>query len=128
MRITTVFVCLLLCIETMAQIQPTTALACNLGAISSAERPRYSALAKRVKAAISESRELRNGYAFTIRAIEVSLPELAEWISFERLCCPFLQFQLQVSGQETVWHLTLTGPSGAKAVLEHEFLTSRQRG
>lgn len=128
MRIKTVFVGFLLCIEIMSQTQPPPALACNLGAISSAERPRYSALAKRVKAALSDPRELPNGYAFTIRAAEVSLPELAEWINFERQCCPFLQFELQVSGQESVWRMRLTGAAGVKAILEQEFSTSRKTG
>ena len=101
----------------MAQKQTLPALACNLDAISAAERPRYSALAKRVKDATSERHELSNGYRFVLRPV-ISLPEVAEWVSFERLCCPFLSFQLEVSG---LWHLQLTGPEGAKAILNEAF-------
>lgn len=112
----------------MVQTQPTPALACNLGAISAADRLRYAILAKRVKAAISDPRELPGGYVFTIGAAEMSLPDLAEWVSFERLCCPFLTFQIEVSGREAVWRMTLTGPTGVKSILEHEFAALRKDG
>ena len=120
MRVSTVFIGLLLCINTMAQTH-NPPLACNLGAISAAERPRHYALAKRIKAAMSERRELPDGYGFVLQPVGVSLPELAQWISLERLCCPFLKFQLEVSGQEDFWRIQLTGPTGAKAILDGAF-------
>jgi hypothetical protein len=38
--------------------------ACNLKAISAAERPRYNDLVKRIRAAIRDRSEISNGYAF----------------------------------------------------------------
>lgn len=99
----------------------TPPLACDLGAIGAAERPRYSALAKRMKAAMIERRELPDGYGFVLQTAGIPLPEVAEWISFERLCCPFVKFQLEVSGQEDFWRIQLTGPTGAKAILDRAF-------
>lgn len=39
----------------------------------------------------------------------------------ERLCCPFVSFQLSVSAQDEDWVLDLTGPTGVKALIEEEF-------
>lgn len=50
----------------------------------------------------------------------MTLPEVAEWITMERLCCPFLTFQLDVKGNGDS-QLTMRGPVGAKAVLREEF-------
>jgi hypothetical protein len=44
-----------------------------------------------------------------------------DWISLERQCCPFLNFEVSVSGTDTLWWLTLTGPEGVKPLLEREF-------
>jgi hypothetical protein len=58
--------------------------------------------------------ELPDGYAFKLDSKTISLPEVAEWISMERLCCPFLTLQLSASGDQVDWLLKLTGPKGAK--------------
>jgi hypothetical protein len=39
----------------------------------------------------------------------------------ERLCCPFLTFQLEASGSQIDWTLKLTGPRGVKQLLRFEF-------
>jgi hypothetical protein len=76
---------------------------------------------KRVRASARKRTELSDGYAFTLDATAVSLKEVAEWIGMERLCCPFLTFQLTASGSQADWVLALTGPPGVKAVLRAEF-------
>jgi len=97
--------------------------ACNLKAISAAERPRYNDLVKRIRAAIRDRSEVSNGYVFKMDGKAVTLPEAAEWISMERLCCPFLTLQLSASGNQTDWLLTLTGPIGVKQLITIEFPT-----
>ena len=90
-------------------------LACVPSAISPADRPRHNELIRRLAAAVKERTELADGYAFALDA-SITLPEVAEWIAMERLCCPFLTFLLDVSpGGAT--QLTLCGPKGAKAIL-----------
>lgn len=42
----------------------------------------------------------------------------------ERLCCPFLNFQLEVNGKHKDWWLSLTGPEGVKDFLDAEFALS----
>lgn len=52
---------------------------------------------------------------FTMRYDADCFPELARWIELERLCCPFLTFNLQVSAEKTT--LDLSGPEGTKEYL-----------
>jgi len=98
--------------------------ACNVSAISATDRPRYSDLLKRVRVAIQDRTEILGGYVFKLDSQTVALPEVAEWINMERLCCPFLILQLSATGNQKHWVLTLTGPEGVKHLLEAEFPVS----
>ncbi len=109
------------CVSAAAQKNSATVFACNLKAISAAERPRYNKLVKRVREATRERTEMSNGYTFKLDSKTITLPEAAEWISMERLCCPFLTLQLSAAGNQAHWVLTLTGPEGVKPLLEAEF-------
>jgi hypothetical protein len=92
-------------------------LVCIPTAIGADERPRYNELIRRLAAAVRERTELADGFAFALDT-SITLPEVAEWIAMERLCCPFLTFLLDVSpGGAT--QLTLSGPEGVKAILRH---------
>ena len=100
-------------------------LACNLKAISAAERPRYNDLIKRLRIAVQDPTELPDGYTYKLDTKKITLPEVAEWIAMERLCCPFLTFQLDVKGNGDS-ELTMRGPEGAKAILREEFPKKRK--
>ena len=91
---------------------PIKVIACNLKAIEAAERPRYNDLVKRIRAAIRERSSRDDGYAYQLDGTGISLPEVAGWMSMERLCCPFLTIQLSAVGNQEDWALTLTGPIG----------------
>ncbi len=95
-------------------------LACNLKAIGASERPHYNELMRRLRLALHDRAEMADGYAYKLDTAKISLPEVAEWIAMERLCCPFITFNLEVNGMGNS-SLTLRGPSGAKAILEEEF-------
>jgi hypothetical protein len=102
----------------MDRLVPTaTPIACNLGAITDAERPRYFALRAQVLAGIEDVAELDDGFALRVGT---DLVALAEWIAFERLCCPFLSFRLAVEGTGPV-RLELGGAAGVKDFLRAEF-------
>ena len=96
-------------------------IACNLKAIGSKERPRYNDLMKRLRAAVRNRKELPDGYTYQLEQKAITLPEVAEWMSMERLCCPFLKLELSAAGHQTDWLLTLTGPEGVKPLLQAEF-------
>ena len=97
----------------------TMSVACNPTAISAAQRPRYGDLVSRLHSAMEDSSELQDGFRYSLRPAEISVPEIAEWITMERLCCPFLTFQLEIG--EKAFRLTMRGPDGAKAILREEF-------
>jgi hypothetical protein len=96
-------------------------IACNLKAITAAKRPRYDDLMKRLRAAVRERDNRHDGYSYELDSTGITLPEVAEWMSMERLCCPFLKLQLSAAGNREGWVLTLTGPEGVKPLLETEF-------
>jgi hypothetical protein len=106
----------------------TVKFACNIRAMSKFERPRYQQLTKQLLAAVRERQEMPDGYKVRIDGSTLSLPEAAEWMSFERLCCPFLTLQLEASGKEQDWFLSLKGPAGVKAVLDAELPLERSEG
>lgn len=114
---------LCVCMCAAAQKDAAPVFACNLKAISAADRPRYNELVKRVRAAMRDRSEVSSGYTFKLDSKAVTLPEAAEWISMERMCCPFLTLQISASGNQPHWLLTLTGPEGVKPLLNAEFPT-----
>jgi hypothetical protein len=112
--------CAGLCAAAQDDAKPA-AFACNLKAISAAERPRYNELSKRVRESVRERIEISNGYQFKLDSRAVTLPEVAEWMAMERLCCPFLTLQLSAAGNQSGWTLGLTGAEGVKPLLESAF-------
>jgi hypothetical protein len=94
------------------------ALACDFTAMDDEQREQYRALQRRLGENFREARELKDGYAFRHSSEAGVLVALAEYISLERLCCPFFDFAIEVGrdGGE-VW-LRMTGPEGAKGILE----------
>jgi hypothetical protein len=64
--------------------------------------------------------ELPDGYVFSLDTAAMSVADVAEWIRLEHCCCPFLSMELTIhSPQRTT--LTITGPTGTKAIIETEF-------
>ena len=90
-------------------------VACSLTERELQER-RSSVLAK-VKGAVVEVRELKDGYAYRFPSDEAQIAELAELINLEHQCCPFLRFTMIVEpGSGPIW-LELSGPEGTKDFL-----------
>jgi len=98
-----------------------TGFYCNLNALSGEERKQYAVLSRQLLAAGLEVSELPNGYAFRLAAEKVSLPDVALWMSLERKCCPFFDFQLDVSRDNGPIWLRITGREGVKEFIRSEF-------
>ena len=96
-------------------------LACDLDAISAIDRPRYNELRRMVGTAVTGKRELPNGIAVQIATERMTLAQLAEWISFERKCCPFFEFRIEVAPKSGPVWLSLTGRAGVKEFLAQAF-------
>ncbi len=75
---------------------------------------------------MGDRRELPDGYDYLLDSAKITLPEVSEWITMERQCCPFLIFQLE--GADEALRLTMRGPDGVKAVLRAEFPAGGQDG
>jgi len=95
--------------------------ACNVAGISAERRPRYMALAKKLAGAKEEVRELPDGYAFRYSVDASTLQELAEFITYERLCCPFFDLEMAVEREGGPVWLRLRGREGVKEFIRAEF-------
>lgn len=95
--------------------------ACSLTALSAAERARHKEVSTELHAAVKEVRELPNGYAFRLSGERRSLAMISEWVSLERLCCPFFTFQIEAAAEaQPIW-LRMTGREGVKLFMQSEF-------
>ena len=95
-------------------------IACDMSAIEPGLRAQHVATGKQVLGAVSEIRELPDGYAFRLPADSETLLKAAEFISLERLCCPFLGFALVAEPEGGPAWLRLTGREGVKAFIREE--------
>jgi hypothetical protein len=82
---------------------------------------RRSDLLNMFRSALLETKELDEGYAYRFPAEGNSIAELAQLITFERQCCPFLRFNLRLEPAEGPLWLELTGPVGTKDFLQTLF-------
>ena len=62
-----------------------------------------------------------HGYLFRLSFTDQTLLEVAEFISFERRCCPFLSFQISLNESDEAVTVQLTGRDGVKEFLAAEF-------
>lgn len=93
-------------------------LACNLNALTPAERKEHTALGRRMIAAFQTPQATADGWGFSL-PVDM-LGDVAKWIDGERKCCPFLRFTLVVEPQGKTARLTLSGREGVKEFLANE--------
>ena len=77
-------------------------------------RAREQVVQREVVAGVQETRELADGYALRFPGDPAWLDKLAEFIRFERECCPFFTFELRCEPQHGPLWLHLRGPEGVK--------------
>jgi hypothetical protein len=94
---------------------------CNLKALNTKERARHVLLTLEIERARVETIELANGLAFRFQESTVWLADLAEWVSAERKCCPFFDFEIELQGNNGPLWLKLRGKDGVKAFMRSEF-------
>ncbi|GIK63988.1 MAG: hypothetical protein BroJett018_17820 [Chloroflexota bacterium] len=96
-----------------------TVFACNMNAISPEQRPAHQQLAEQLFTSKQAVHEMSNGYRFEFSAEWLVM--LAQFVSLERLCCPFFDFAIQVDANSDTLSLQLTGTEGVKAFIRAEF-------
>jgi hypothetical protein len=96
----------------------TQSLACDLTAIPADAREEHVVTAPQLFQTAQEVQELPNGYTFRFLNEPRKFLAIAKYIEYERLCCPFFDFELKVeSDQGAIW-LSLTGREGVKELLK----------
>ena len=80
-------------------------------------RDRKAMLFAQFRAAIVESEELQDGYAFSLSGDGESVALAAKLIMAERECCHFLAFELVAEPNKGRVIVRVTGPNGTKEFL-----------
>lgn len=97
-------------------------IACNPAAIDEDEHEAHDEVATAVFESITDLRELPDGYAFRLPTETDVIKKAGAFVSRERLCCPFFQFNLEVTPSEGPVWLKLTGRDGVKEYVEDAVL------
>jgi hypothetical protein len=94
--------------------------ACNMEAIKSDQRQQHIATAGQLFRAVKSIQELQDGYAFHLPDESDTLQLVTEFISLERLCCPFFGFRIEIEPEGGAIWLQLTGREGVKPFIKAE--------
>lgn len=100
--------------------QKQSPLACDMTAIAPDQRPKHLATSRELFSRIEKVRELPNGYEFSLAGGPTVISQLAEFVSLEKLCCPFLNFVIEIEAEGGPVWLRLTGREGVKAFIREE--------
>jgi hypothetical protein len=94
-------------------------VACEPGSFASREEfALHLAEGRRILATALERRELADGWAVQLPNDDETVLSLARWSVSERRCCPFFAFVIEREPTPGTLWLRITGPEGAKQVLE----------
>jgi hypothetical protein len=94
-----------------------TRFACDLTAIPVAERAGHQEATHRLVSSAEIDEEV-DGFGFQWSAGQYDA--VAQFVSRERLCCPFLKFVIVVAAHRDNVQLHLSGPEGAKEFIRRE--------
>jgi len=95
--------------------------ACDMTAMTGVQRARHHELAKRLRPAVVATEELVDGYALRFEMAPELLMALAEFVTFERLCCPWLTLAVEAERSGGALRLRMTAGAEAKPSIRAEF-------
>lgn len=99
----------------------TSPLVCNMSVFTQEQRDDHISKTLQLIQGVKHVREVVQGYEFIFPGETEFISRLAEFISNERLCCPFLNFTLTIAPDMEPIVLSLTGPAGTQEFLQAEF-------
>jgi hypothetical protein len=102
------------------QTGPKTRFFCDLAAMNTEQRARYRDVTQQMRAATPIIEELADGYMLRFGVDSSLCLIVAEFMTLERLCCPFLDLTLEVAREGGPMQLKLTGSEGVKPFLRAE--------
>lgn len=94
---------------------------CDVAAMTPDQRAEHHRLGARLLHAITDTRELSDGYAFELGEQALTINELATWVDYERRCCPFFDIAVEWRREGGPVTVRLTGRDGVKAFIALEF-------
>lgn len=95
-------------------------IACRIGALSPADRERRASILRFVAAHITDVEELDDGYAVVLSWNADLWTRTAEFLIYERECCPFLDIALEAGREAGPIRVRLTGREGVKPFIKME--------
>lgn len=95
-------------------------IVCNMTALSLEEREMHMATSRELFSNVQTIQELPSGYEFRLGDEPSSIVQAAEFISLEKLCCPFLNFAMEVQPEGGPVWLRLTGREVVKDFIREE--------
>jgi hypothetical protein len=102
--------------------ETTDEFACDLFALTDAEREHHMTMSTALFGSMVEARELDHGYAMRLPDAPDTLAKLADFIALDRKCCPFFHFSVDVEPHGGPIWLKITGVDGIKLPLQAELL------
>jgi hypothetical protein len=105
-----------------AQVVHESPFYCNLSVLTSAARAHKAEIAGTLSSRRTGVRELADGYEFSFRGDDSTLALLNDWISTERLCCPFFDFSVRIGREGGAIALRLSGRPGTKEFIRADFV------
>jgi hypothetical protein len=106
----------------ISQAARESPIACDRLALTPEQRKRhFEELDPRLRALITETRELANGYEFQLPGDAATYQLIVEWAAGEHLCCPFLDIDIRLNRDGGPASIRLTGRAGAMEFIKSEF-------
>lgn len=96
------------------------AIACDLMGMDKTQRARHRVVSQHVASAALGSEPVPDGFAIRYPADTETVVKLAEFITLERLCCPFFDFGILLDAGADQVELRITGGPGVQEFLQAE--------
>lgn len=95
-------------------------IACDMSVLSPAQRQAHLANSRELFANVQAIKELPDGYQFQLTDDPNAITKVAEFVALEKLCCPFLNFAIEIQAEGRPITVSLTGREGVKEFVREE--------
>jgi len=95
-------------------------IVCDLSALDAEQRARHQAWGQELRSGVLEVQEVADGYAFRYASEPSVFLRLPEFVTLERLSCPFLRIVLEFEPERGPVWLRITGREGVERFLQAE--------
>ncbi len=92
----------------------------HTAAMDETQKARHRVVFQHVKSAVLSAERISGGFAIRYPADADTVVQLAEFITLERLCCPFLGFEIRLDAGADHVELRITGGPDVQEFLQAE--------